>query len=150
VGPAPSHSPAALFIKTLREAERRVSPSYIAHKADKQLYPLKGAMLGEQRKAQKGRKSKAFCTQAQSGQQCFRENITRDLTGRCFPLQIVSFHLPRPQGSLRCRNKELLGFKADIRCFPQERACSLQVDGTERAASEPRRALCSPDRVLEL
>lgn len=81
-------------------------------------------------------------------QQCFAENITRDLTGRSFPLQVVSFHLLRPQGRLRCRNKELLGFKADSHCFPQERARSLQVDSTDRAASEPRQALCSLAHVL--
>lgn len=50
----------APFIKTPGEAERHASPSYIPHKADKQLYPLTGAMLGEQRKAQKGRENGSF------------------------------------------------------------------------------------------
>ena len=83
-----------------------------------------------------------------SGQQCFAENITRDLTGCSVPLQVVSFHLPRPRGRLRCRNKELVGFKADIHCFPQERARSLQAGSTEQATSEPRQALCLLDHVL--
>lgn len=43
-----------------------------------------------------------------------RGNITRDLTGCSFPLQVMSFPLPCPQGRLWCRNKELLGFKAGI------------------------------------
>lgn len=53
--------------------------------------------------------------------------------GCFFPWQVVSFHLPCPQGRLWCRDKELQGFKADIPCFPQEKAGSSQVDSTERA-----------------
>lgn len=45
--PTPLQAP---FIKTLGEAEQNASPSYIPHKADKQLYPLKAAVLGQQRK----------------------------------------------------------------------------------------------------
>lgn len=49
--------------------------------------------------------------------------------------QVVSFHLLHPQGRLWCRNQELLGIKAGIHCFLQERAAGKQGTSCFRASA---------------